>query len=390
MNEREIVHWKLIKAKMEVDLSQYESAKTSSLQILQSSCLAPKERIKAQFLLAVSLESLEETEAFCTEGEKALELLEGFEAQMRGISPSSMHSSLYNAYIELSKEKPLFIERAKEHLYQAFEKHASLSSESLLWLGSSMVEEKDPRGARVLEHLSFERDFLTKREKEEVTLNLAKSYLQQSQSEKAISLLESLEKNADAPTSTQKEIFLLLAKEYQKQGSAKKALKIYEKMAPEKGLVKSELDATFLLEMLKLKKALLKNSLKKSPDSEYVLVGLKNLVLQKKLIHEPLYFEASLEYLDLKEREGISLEKKKALIEKMKKDFLSEEGVLARDYHEERRKNPEKNQLFQSFLTFLDAKLFEIEGRCSESEKLQSQLSEISFLRERIQSLSWE
>lgn len=384
--KKQKTHWKLIKIKTEIALSHFESAKNSSLELLMTEDLPMKEKVKAQFLLAIAIGNLEDIEAFCREGETALLLLQDFKGEMKGLDLATLHASLYNAYLELSQKNPNLIEKAKEHLFLAFEKGAFLRSDSLLWLASSKVEENLSKAVRILEHLVFEKTTLKVDEKEEAILLLAKAYLKDNLSDKAIDLLET----ANSHGLRGKEVSFLLAKIYQEKGNEKKALELFERVQPENGIVKTEIDAKISLEKLKIEKALLKKAPIESPEYQKVLVGLKNLILQKKLMHEPVYFEASLEYLDLFEKEGISLEKKKTLIEKVKRDFLSEEGILARDYHEERKKNPEKNQLFQSFLSFLDAKLLEVEGNFVESEKLKTQLSEASFLKERIQNPSCE
>ncbi len=85
------------------------------------------------------------------------------------------------------------------------------------------------------------------------------------------------------------------------------------------------------------------------------------------MIGEPTYLEAALDYIELQgQNEPV---KKRALLEKTKRDFLERTDLLSNDYHEARLKYPQKNKVFEGYMKLIDAEIWVSEGKIEEAKR---------------------
>lgn len=344
--------WELLLAKTHYELRQYDAA---------IACLKRQETPNAQLLLSLCYrDGYQDIAKFSTLAEEALKNGANL------VDPGQIHASLYNAFLELSN-----LEKAAQHLYEAFMAKAEIKTENLLWLAehylSHLLEEEGnfvlaARTASLFSkckaalHLAKKDAFFGTPNSSQIdplledaiSCKLAKVYSILGRIDDAIATLETLE----GPS---QEAQLLLAENYAKKGIIDQAVQIFDAIVSSSGVVKSPIAAAATLQGAKIKLS------QNNPNYSEIALCLKNLTLQKNFEAEPLYLEAALEYVELVASKDP--EKKKSLLQKTKSDFEKREDLLSKDYHAAREKSPRKNQIYQGYMQLIDAQILLLEAK---------------------------
>jgi len=299
--------------------------------------------INAKLLLAFSYRDGQgDEENFCFWGEKALE------GKATLLPIFQQHIGLFNSYLKQDK-----LDAAADHLYAALLESGSLQPANLFWLADIYYSryEKDPLYASAALDILSRLPLTPLEEAEPFILKLAKLHRHFGKEKLSQELLEMLEKEYNAfpenPWNHDKEVRYYLAKSYLALNEIEKATEIFEKLATTE-MYHNRFVASAALESVRL---LGKNE----TDFEKSACRLKNLVLQKKLEHEPIYLEAALEYVDLLSQKDPS--KRPFFVEKMKTGFESEEDLLSKDYHAAFEKYPAQEKIYRTYIRYLEAEL---------------------------------
>lgn len=337
------------------------------------------------------------------------------------MEPGHLHVSLFNAYLELSKENPNLIEKSAEHLYEAFISGVDISRENLLWLGDWYFAKKDHlRSSKVFSSL-LESGF-----DETACYKLGKLHSNMCQTDAQISLMEkAMEAYLAAPSNDwlwERETKLLLGEALALKGQEERALKLFDEVTNGNPAIQSETIAQAYLGKAKIQAFRLKQNQSDNQTKYAIASQFKDLILQRKLDFEPIHLEAALEYVGLmypnhlkvgeygqedsqnlhfeqallaekqaaKENEDFEanpkpnfssclsiksrIEKRLALLEKIKKDFESKEDILSMDYHQARLKYPDKNRIFENYMRFLDVEILMAKSDLSTDIDVQKEL----------------
>jgi hypothetical protein len=333
--------------------------------ILEESTPFPQEA-NAHLLLGLCYrDELGDFAAFCKKAETAIEM----KADL--VEDGQLHVSLFNAYLALSNEIPALIEKSVEHLYEAFLANADISKENLLWLGDWYFFKQNEPALKIfsaLADLGFD---------ETVFYKLGQLYSWMGRTEDQIVLLErSMEAYLDpaAEWKWERETKLLLAEAYIGKGLEDKALGLLNEVTNGNTATQSETIAKAYLERARI----FSERLKKNPNEQglsEVASQFKDLILQRRLEQEPIHLEAALEYVDLLEKTAPNpLEKRLALLEKVKNDFENADDLLSKDYHQARLKYPAKNRIFEDYMRFLDFETLMAKSELSNDTGLQKEL----------------
>ncbi|MGB7978130.1 MAG: outer membrane protein assembly factor BamD [Chlamydiales bacterium] len=339
LSEEEKEEWQLLLAKTHYQLQEYDQA-TGALEPLKS----PNSRL----LLALCYrDGHQDIQHFCQLAEKSLS--QGANL----IDLGQIHLSLYNAYLQLNE-----VERAAQHLYEAFMAKADLKRENLLWLADFYYNQlMDEQGNFVLaaRTASLLDKCKAALHSELLACKLAKVYSILGRIDDAIALLEPVAPNND-------EAKLLLGENYVKKGVVDKAIDLFDAITVSCGTGRSSLSAAAALQGARLKLAC------EHPNLTAIATQLKNLVVQKNFEGEPLYLEAALDYAALAAKGD--LKRKVALLEKTKLDFTQTDDLLSKDYHAARAKAPRKDRIYQGYMKLIDAEIFAAQGAKEKAKDL--------------------
>ena len=366
--EQELSDWKFYLARTYFHLGRFEDAASLLHSLLQENSPFSQEA-NAHLLLGLCYRDGQgDTAAFCEWAEKATAKRSDL------IEPGFLHVSLFNAYLELSKESPELIEKSAEHLYEAFNARAHISRENLLWLGDWYFANNDPLRASNIFSFLLETSF-----DETAAYKLGKLHAVMDRTEDQISLLETLIGSyASDPSGAwkwEKESKLLLAEGYQKIGSEDQALALLNEVANGNPANLSETIAKAYLEKARILSARLKNKTFDEKELAEAASHFKDLILQRKLEHEPIHLEAALEYVSLLENTASNRsEKRLALLEKIKKDFENNDDLLSKDYHQARLKYPAKNRVFEDYMRFINEEIFMAKSDLATDVDVQKEL----------------
>lgn len=150
---------------------------------------------------------------------------------------------------------------------------------------------------------------------------------------------------------------LALAQSYQKQGHQEHAKALYQGIINQKRV---EQAVAGVAKLAYGRLAAGNPSKMGSQEANQVLTFLKEVQVQKNLNQEPLHLEAAIDYAELR----ASLEPKEsqnaqllALLLHAKQEFTSEADVASRDYQMMRKKEPGKEQIYQAYIMYIDAKI---------------------------------
>lgn len=334
--------WQLLIAKTYYELQRYPEA-ISYLKTLATP--------NARLLLSLCCRDANaDMQTFCNLAEEALK--NGANLVDKG----QIHASLYNAFLDLSN-----LDKAAQHLYEAFMAKVELRKDNLLWLADYYFERlrDDPEdfllAARTASLFNKCKSALHPKDDEplldSVICKLAKVYSILGRIDDAVALLES----SLTIVARNQEAKLLLAENYQKKGNLDQALQMFDEIVVSFGTGRDPVAAAAALQGAKIKRS--QNSL----NSAEVAMQLKNLILQKNFEGEPVYLEAALEYVELSGKADPA--KRKSLLEKTKLDFEQKEDILSKDYHAAREKSVRKNITYQGYMKLIDAEILLAEAQ---------------------------
>lgn len=363
--------WQFLLAKTLIALQQHPKALPLLQQLADPSVSFqdPDSLANIHLLLAICYkEGFEDLENFCNAAETIFPLLEN--TNNPSIDEGSLHASLYNAYLERSHLDPALIHKAEEHLYAAFLTKTPIGADNLLWLANQFANDpsQEEKTVAILKNLTQQN------RNESELIKISKIYIQINRKTDAIPILESLISQEHQELG--KETALLLGELYSQSGRAEKALELFDSITKERANLKTEIGASAYLQSARIRanKWIHTTPATEDPEFQKVLTQLKDLILQKNLALEPLYLEAALDYIDLQDRCHASLEKKLSLLQKTKQDFESGEDLLSKDYHLARQQTPEKDRIYQSYMTLLDSEILAVQSQLNSDEIVQKEL----------------
>jgi tetratricopeptide (TPR) repeat protein len=318
-----------------------------------------------------------------------------------------IHLILYNGFLKLQEkdEKKYFSTNAADHLYEAFALKETILRDNLIWASNYFLkEQKDyKKSIYLLEGAIKLKDFsLTAKELEEELIILSRLYLENKFTNEHINLLDKLEKEylkyPDFNWKYVQEVRYELAKNYELQKQFDKAVMYYDEVFHHGPHLRGYLQAKSCLQSARIRLALINNEncKKNNPEIVKILYQLKDLTIQKSLENEPVHLEAAIEYIDLLCRiENLSSisKKKLSLLEKMKQSFTSSDTIVDREYHDKRKSNEIKNQIFEDYMKLLDSEIIlckkdtsNLNEVLSSMKSLIKQINITDFLKTRIQN----
>lgn len=384
--EEERCDWTFVLAKTHFDLQQFDEA-THLLENLLDTNISFSQKSNAKLLLAFCYrDGFGQIEPFCEQAGEALKEGASF------LEPSSVHIALFNGYLE--QEDPTLTEKAAEHLYLASQT-ITVEPGNLLWLADFYYEkaEEHPlftqRAIESIEKFSLaigiEREQLDKESLlfEPLFVRLAELYKKEGRLEQAFDLLLCLQKQQKQhPTWIWQErdrVDLLLAKHYEEVGSDELALLQYKEIATRHPTARTYAGAYSLFKtcLLQIAKAQEDVFDLQSKEMQTVLSQLKTLVLQKTWSNEPIHLQAALEYIDLQvknQQANEAAQKELSLLLYTKENFEKTDDILSKDYHAARKIDPEKDALYQTYLTYICAQIDALQGHLTTDPEEKTKL----------------
>ncbi|MBN1915110.1 MAG: tetratricopeptide repeat protein [Parachlamydiales bacterium] len=350
--EEEAVYYLL--AQMQFETENFTDAKTTLLMIVDKFPNHP-ELPKVHHMLAFCYYDQNHLDRFLEHAEKALQgNSDLFEA-------SATHLALFNLYLEKTENDPEKIMIAADHLYHA-QKEKQISFDNLQWLADhyynkGVVQHDALSLSRAIEVL--EKVVLQEKASFKNIFSLSALYAHQNLLEKRRLLLEKTLQISEENAYTE-HVFFELGQTYQELQQAHNAILAYDHVIAHSQDSYRRSYATLEKVRLGLSSLSQEDFRKDNPILHVYLSHLKDLQLQRKMDNEPLHLEAAFEYIDLQSRlyaEDVREEKRFFLLSRFKEEFNSTEMIVAKDYHQQRKKCPEKDLLFQIYMKFLDVEM---------------------------------
>lgn len=338
------------------------------------------QRANAELLFAFS--SRENQEHFCRWAEAAL----SHQADL--IPIADQHLALFNSYLQRSEE---YLTQAAHHLYEAFQSKADIQLPNLLWLADYSYKqyEKNPSEAKIAFDVVH---FLVEKTNpysichetlylEPLILKAAKLYQHFGKLAESITLLEALYTQyklaPELSWACENELKLYLAESILRNGERSAAEELFDEIASST-VYKDRFVAEAALQSARIKQT------SEDRDLTNILSTLKNLILQKNLENEPIHLEAALDYIELQtqlEAPEQRATKRLNLLAKTKADFEMQEDLLSKDYHAGRSSLEKQNQIYLSYMNYLDAQILlakaELDSSSEEQKELQAKAKHI-------------
>lgn len=319
--------------------------------------------------------------------EKALEL----DPQIQ--NHSQLHLGLFNSYLKLCEtaspqEKKEWLAKASDHLFKVSDGSITQNNQRFL-AGYYLQQEKNPeRAISVLEKLlkvNGEKPLLAPHVESEA-LRLALLYREQGRHLDSIVLLNALiqeqKNNPLLEWKYNRKAQFELGKSYDLSGNPERAIEIYQELISSSSHVASYFGSAAKLELSKLQFSTV--AADNADAAGQACDRLKEIEVARQLYSEPLHTEAGLHYVHIKTQlseEPIRQEKKYNLLTQVKNGLAS--------FHDPKIELfPEKRELINQYLSYIDIELSQIQGEPSKKtkERLQELLLSVSneILKERI------
>ncbi len=391
---KEQMEYRLLKAKTNFQLKNYEislqevekllaAINEETISISNDTVLDYKDFSELHLMAAFCYKNLNNSPLFCEHIEKALALNEDLQLDQ------SIYINLFNAKISLARESKNpeeIINLAANYLYKAFTiSNLKISNENLNWLSDyyfltvkNFVEENWQKNInefndltltsnkvlKILETLNanFQDDYLAK---EPYIIKEAFLHKLQGDLEGHCTLLENLisqyRLKPEGAFTKRAEAIYEVTNTYIQSDKNDKALIIFEefsKILNESNYFAFKSKLNFVrtkLNSLPKEKISLEN-----PEIEEILSCLKTISMQKNLQNEPVHLEAALDYVDLlcyMENSDTKSEKRVLLLKRLKESFYSIDDVLSQEYQNMRSLLPQKDKIFSSYMTLIEAEL---------------------------------
>lgn len=294
-----------------------------------------------------------------------------------------LHLTLFNTYLSLtgkalSDEKTEMLCKAADHLFLSLDKPASQQNQR--WLASYYYqqykagkEEAIERAVIVLEKLLGVKEnafafAMTEQtlEREAEALKLGELYKKTGRFKEHVQLLEALCKeyktHPEFQWKYQRMAEFELGKAYIATEEREKARKSFESLILSSSHIASYFAIAATVEKAKLDFSLLKGIDKNedSPILQALCHTLKDMQIQRKLYSEPLHLEAALCYVECRSELVPALQKNAHaifLLKQMKENFSAKDDPLVQQYFSAATQFPDKAQLCQHYLTFIDIEI---------------------------------
>lgn len=339
---------------------------------------------EAYLLLAYSyLQGSQDEIQFVLNAERAL----AYNATIEGAA--DLRLNLFNIYLKLaqrapSEEKAEMISKAADHLFFALEK--PVSKENQKWLAAYYFRlyEKGQVGAAhraafVLEKLLNIDAYGPDKEGE--AIKLASLYEKMGRFEQRADLLETLlsayNDKEQLGWKYQRMAQFELGKTYLMLNRKQDALKAFDHLIETSSHLSSYFAVAAELERAKLKFSMLENPTDQELSEIYD--ALKDVQSRRKLHSEPLHLEAALSYVEFKtafiDQEN-QWEYAQFHLNQMKENFTSAEDPLVKEYLSAASQFPDKESLFQQYLSYIDAEMTRLEGMKIRSAVLKTEAKE--------------
>lgn len=333
--------------------------------------------------------------ALCQEhlGFSSLQIAENFEKAL--IDSKTTHGricnrKLYNLYLSVAQEMPeetreAFFLKAADCLFTNIDEFIELNN--LDWLAhfyyqqfeTAEKEEKQFYAKRA--KISFEKllDYSSLPVEswlELEVLKLCTLYNHLGEKAKKTPLLEILAQQqkdfSHIEWKWQRRILFELAISYQEQKRYEEAIKTYDNLIDSSKHVLSYYGSAALLEKARLQFFLLPKSERQENSIAITVIcdALKEVEIKKKLLSEPLHLEAALEYIEIKSCiSSKPMEKKLELLLQMQDSFSLIEDPSVQYYLSTQDLFPDKIQLYQDYLNFVDLEITSIRAQLAKQNK---------------------
>ncbi|MBS0621262.1 MAG: tetratricopeptide repeat protein [Verrucomicrobia bacterium] len=338
---------------------------------------------------------------FALNAEKAF----GFDTEIP--DAADLHLTLFNTYLTLAERAPVdekedLIAKAADHLFCAGDQPIKI--ENLRWLAEyyySQFEKGNQQAGRratiVLEAmLGIDENVIAlgdaqhPLEMEAEAIKLANLYASQKRFQERKRLLQALaaehHHQPDVLWNYCRLALYELAKTHLALGEHEYAIDMFDALITAATEMPSYFATAAELEKAKVLYSLLKPEEKREGSEQVAKVcdALKTVQIRRKLLSEPLHLEAALAYVDIKtdlaEKEE-QVKRRLFLLEQMRESFTSEEDPLVEQYLSAAEQFPEKEKLYQQYLTFIDAEMLLLEAKLEEGDQaLQLQESAKNLL----------
>ncbi|MCB1111662.1 MAG: tetratricopeptide repeat protein [Chlamydiia bacterium] len=353
-------------------------------------------RHKAHLLSAMAyLQGPNDEEQFIRQAENALKVKPDI------ANANALHHQLFNAYIRRAKAIPkemcsqtktqrdYLLGRAAEHLYFALSQDPDhVPDTNKLWLAYYYYDQvknrqnshhitplTDPRqqayARRAIdayhEALKFdEKNAPPRISKAEMTLeqplfNLSTLYGWLGNNEKQEELLNHLAIHHQThplwPWKLQAHVAFAQGCCQQRQGQIAEALAAYELLQKQKD---PSLAAAIKLQEARARYATVSEAelSTENPAIKQAMTALRDLRTHRRLIQEPTHLEAAIDYAHISAALADDDKKKQRFLEMLqetKQEFAGKESIWAKDYQTSRELYPEKETLYQAYMTLIDA-----------------------------------
>jgi TolA-binding protein len=176
---------------------------------------------------------------------------------------------------------------------------------------------------------------------------------------------------------------LELGQRYEITGDHKKALAVYEQLVS--GAAENDpyvRDAT-QLQMSRLRFYALPEAQRRADNPEVVMVlsTLQGLQTRRSISQEPVHLEAAWSRAWISASlEGPFTHDDRLLnnLKQAKRDIVSQDDIVSRDYHASRQKRPDKDTIYQAYLMLFDARIAQLEAQQAASRlRYQEQKSKL-------------
>lgn len=376
--ERKKMHWLLVQSLFEQ--KQYQSSLDFSekyIELYGNSC-------DTYLFTALCQEHLDFP---------ALQIAENFERALDDPKTTHgriCHRKLYNLYLSIAQEMPeetseVFFLKAADCLFANIDELIELNN--LDWLAHFYYQqfeatEKEKKQfyakrskisfEKLLDHSSLPIESWLELE----VLKLCTLYNYLEEKAKKVPLLEILaqrqKKFSHIEWKWQRRVLFELAISYQEQKRYAEAIQMYDILIDSSKHALSYYGSAALLEKARLQFSLLSPS-ERQENSMTVLAicdALKEVQIKKKLLSEPLHLEAALEYIEVKScLSSNPVEKKLELLLQMKDTFSLAEDPSVQQYLSTQDLFPDKIQLYQDYLNFIDLEITSIKAQLAKKNQ---------------------
>lgn len=327
---------------------------------------------------------------------------------------SAVHLQLYNSYIshvkilmnEPSSDELVeaLYDKAAKHLYTAFSHESShIKLENRLWLANYYytkakdLELFNSSGSNFLTAMElYEKILMEPNAKNLAEITPESLFIEQealkyaellgyaNQAEEKVRVLRHLAQAQNAHPDwgwhRKNEALLELARSYEALSDLENALETYSFLQKTNDSGYSAL-ATYHASKIRFDLLDQEERLETNNEVRIILNELKELQIRKNPLSEPLHLEAGLEYASIRSR--IADEEKQAdryifFLGRLREDFESPADPLAIEYKNKLSNTPEKKQLYDAYMKYIDAELLRTQAKVKFKEKGSLEAEELN------------